>query len=116
MKTFGKLLRKLRMESCRSIGELARHLKVSTVYVSDVERGVRAPLTTDRIRETALFLGIDPLELLMAAAHEKKVFEFDLTGASQMEFRALSGMARGGMTDEKWEEILRIVEEEHSDD
>src|SRR5580700_8545048 len=57
---FGNLLRKLRIESGRSIGEVARHLEVSTVYISDVERGVRAPLTAERILRAAQFLGVKP--------------------------------------------------------
>src|ERR1035438_1988228 len=109
---FGKLLRKLRIEAARSIGEVARHLEVSTVYVSDVERGVRAPFTTERIKQAARFLGGKPGQLLVAAALQKKVFEFDISGATPAELRALSGMARGGVTDEQWEEILGILGEE----
>jgi transcriptional regulator with XRE-family HTH domain len=52
-KPFGRLLRELRIEAGRSIGEVARHLDVSTVYISDVERSVRAPLTAERIRQVA---------------------------------------------------------------
>jgi len=109
---FGKLLRKLRIGAGRSIGEVARHLEVSTVYVSDVERGVRSPFTAERIRQAAQFLGVPPGQLLIAAALQKKVFEFDVSGATPTELRALSGMARGGVSDEQWEEILGILGEE----
>jgi transcriptional regulator with XRE-family HTH domain len=109
---FGKLLRKLRIEAGRSIGEVARHLDVSTVYVSDVERGVRAPLTAERIRQVAEFLGVKSGQLLVTAAMQKKVFEFDVSGATPTELRALSGMARGGVTEQQWEEILGILGEE----
>jgi transcriptional regulator with XRE-family HTH domain len=106
---FGKLLRKLRIEAGRSIGEVARHLDVSTVYVSDVERGVRAPFTAERILQTAQFLGVKAGQLLIAAALQKKVFEFDVSGATPAELHALSGMARGGVTERQWEEILEIL-------
>ena len=109
---FGRLLRKLRIEAGRSIGEVARHLGVSTVYVSDVERGVRAPLTSERTRQVAQFLDVKPGELLVTAALQKKVFEFDVSGATPTELRALSGMARGGITERQWEEILEILGEE----
>jgi transcriptional regulator with XRE-family HTH domain len=109
---FGRLLRKLRIEAGRSIGEVARHLGVSTVYVSDVERGVRAPLTSERIRQVAQFLNVKPAQLLISAALQKQVFEFDVSGATPAELRALSGMARGGVTDHQWEEILRVLGEE----
>jgi len=109
---FGRLLRKLRIEAGRSIGEVARHLDVSTVYISDVERGVRAPLTPERILQGAQFLGVKPGQLLIAAALQKKVFEFDISGATSAELRALSGMARGGVTEEQWEGILGILGEE----
>lgn len=109
---FGKLLRKLRIASGRSIGEVARHLQVSTVYVSDVERGVRAPLTSERIRTVAPFLGASPGELLVTASVQKRVFEFDVSDATPMELRALSGMARGGVSEQQWEEILGILGEE----
>jgi hypothetical protein len=57
-------------------------------------------------------LDVKPGELLVTAALQKKVFEFDVSGATPTQLRALSGMARGGVKEEKWEEILEILGEE----
>ena len=46
---FGPLLRSLRVEANVSLGELARHLSFSVPYLSDVERGTKNPLSTDKI-------------------------------------------------------------------
>ena len=64
---FGEVLRQLRREAELTLGDLARLLDVSTVYVSDVERGNRKPFTRVRILKIADFLGKDPNELLKAA-------------------------------------------------
>ena len=74
--------------------------------------GFRAPLTAERIRQVAEFLGVKSGQLLVTAAMQKKVFEFDVSGATPTELRALSGMARGGVTEQQWEEILGILGEE----
>lgn len=72
---FGPLLRGLRSKAGKTMADVAEHLGVSVAYISDVERGNRAPLTNDRIIAVADFLGIDRSDLLKAAAADKGNFE-----------------------------------------
>ena len=44
---FGDLLRKLRRKANRTLGDVARVLGFSVVYMSDVERGNRKPLNAE---------------------------------------------------------------------
>ena len=57
---FGDLLRKLRRKADKTLGDVARLLGVSVVYVSDVERGNRKPFSNERIVLIARFLGESP--------------------------------------------------------
>ena len=75
---FGKLLRSLRVAAGVSMGALGRHLGVSVTYLSDVERGTRAPLTQERIELAGPFLKLDKpklLKLLEVAAEGRGFFE-----------------------------------------
>ena len=92
------------------MSDIADLLGVSIVYLSDIERGNRAPLSEPRIRQVAAYLGVDPGELLMAAAQARGVLELDVSNASAPKLTALAGMARGGITDDQWLEIIEVIE------
>lgn len=62
--TFGDTLRKLREARSLSLGELARAMGVTTVYLSRVELGKSTPLTFARTVEAARQLGVEPAVLL----------------------------------------------------
>ena len=106
---FGRLLREYRKRADKTLGQVARKLGVSVVYVSDVERGNRAPFLTPRIVTMARFLQASPVRLLQAAAKERGFFEFDVSSASPKALEALSGLARRDVTDDQWEEIVKIL-------
>lgn len=118
MSAFGRLLRKLRTNANKSMGEVARYLEVSVVYVSDVEHGRRAPLVPEKIVKVAEFLETDPSPLLRAAAEVRGAFELpaDKTmsstalevGASLM--RAWSSLEQGQL--EAIAEVLRVKAKE----
>lgn len=108
---FGELLRKLRMDANRSLGELARHLGVSVVYLSDVERGRRAPLAFPKIIETATFLNVRPLPLFKAAAQHRGSFDLDVTDYPDSAFELLSSLARGKRSDEIYHQLLQALEQ-----
>ncbi len=111
---FGTLLRELRTRSKKSMGEIARHLKVSVSYVSDVEHGHRAPFTAQRIREVADFLAIDPTPLFEAAAQSRGVIELSAVGASPSALSVGAALARGwpGLSEEDLAQIRTIVEKQ----
>jgi transcriptional regulator with XRE-family HTH domain len=112
---FGEVLRRLRRESGKTLGEVARLLGVSAVYVSDVERGNRKPFTRGRILEIADFLGKDPKELLKASDRERGVIEYDITDANSLAAEVVgglvTGLARGGISRKQLREIQEIMKE-----
>jgi len=112
---FGNLLRKLRREADKTLGDVARLLGVSVVYVSDVERGNRKPLNNERIVRVANFLGEDPAALIEAADWERGFIDYDIRKARPLEADVVgglvAGLARGGVTDEQLQNIKSILKE-----
>ena len=107
---FGELLRKLRRKANKTQGDVARLLKISVVYLSDVERGNRKPFSKDRILAIAENLEADPTELMEAADRERGFIEYDIRKARPLEADVVgglvSGLARGGVTDDQ----LRLIQ------
>ena len=112
---FGDILRSARQKAQRTLGDIARLLDVSVVYVSDVERGNRRPFSNERILKIAAFLKTDPAPLITAAGVEKGVIEYDIPKGNPLEARVVgdlvSGLARGGVTEDQLEKIRDILKE-----
>jgi len=112
---FGEALRRARHSAEKTLGDVAALLGVSVVYVSDVERGNRRPFNNERIIKVAKFVKVDPAPLIAAAAAERGVIEYDITNAKPLEAAVVrdlvSGLARGGFTDDQLEKIKRILED-----
>lgn len=62
--SFGATLRQLREARALSLGDLARSMGVTTVYLSRVELGKSTPLTFARTVEAAQQLAVEPAVLL----------------------------------------------------
>lgn len=112
---FGDALRRNRHDAEKTLGDVAELLGVSVVYVSDVERGNRGPFSNERIIKVAELVNTDPAPLIAAAAAERGVFEYDIANAKPLEAAVVrdlvSGLARGGFTDEQLEQIKKILED-----
>ena len=112
---FGDALRRTRQKAKRTLGDVARLLDVSVVYVSDVERSNRRPFSNERILKIAGFLEADPAPLIAAADIEKGVIEYDISKAKPLEARVVgdlvSGLARGGVTEDQLERIRTILKD-----
>lgn len=110
---FGDLLRKKRREAGKTLGDLHRLLGISVVYLSDVERGNRKPLSNDRILKIAEYFGQDATDLIEAADWERGVIEYDIKNARPLEADVVgglvSGLARGGISDEQLLTIQEIL-------
>ncbi|UAW08028.1 hypothetical protein [Myxococcus phage Mx4 ts27htf-1hrm-1] len=65
---FGMVLSNARERAGRSMADVARFLGVSVQYVSDVERGRRAPMVRRKLLDVARFLDVEPWRFLRAAA------------------------------------------------
>ena len=111
---FGDALRRTRQDAERTLGDVAKLLDISVVYVSDVERGNRRPFSNERILKVAKFLKTDPAPLITAADVERGVIEYDITKAKPLEATVVgdlvSGLARGGVTDDQLQKIKNILE------
>ena len=112
---FGDALRKTRHDAEKTLGDVAKLLDVSVVYVSDVERGNRRPFNNERILKIAKFVKADPAPLIAAANVERGIIEYDITKAKPLEVAVVgglvSGLARGGVTDDQLQEIKRILQD-----
>lgn len=111
---FGTLLRDARRRADRTLEEVAAVLEVSIAYLSDVERGNRPPFTRERLLKLAEFLNVSIVRLIVAAAQQRGIFTMPIPpNPSLAEKTVLSGLARGGITPEQWEEMAKILGEEH---
>ena len=112
---FGDTLRRTRQSAEKTLGNVAKMLGVSVVYVSDVERGNRRPFGNERILKIADYLKTDPVPLISAADFEKGVIEYDISKSNQLEAEVVgdlvSGLARGGVTEDQLEKIRFILKD-----
>ena len=110
-RTFGAMLRRERERAKVTMGHLARELKVSTPYLSGVEKGSRKPLGPERIMTVGRVLGIDPDGLLKAAATERDEIRLPV-GESQQAVKVGAALMRGwpSLTDEQLEKMYQILE------
>lgn len=56
---------------------LARRLDLSPTYLSQIETGKLPPLSAEHIRDAAVFIGCDAIELLRAAMDDRWTVELD---------------------------------------
>lgn len=117
---FGEALRRARREAGKRLSDVADLLHVSVVYVSDVERSNRRPFNNDRILKVARHLNTDAAPLIAAADQERGFIEYDITKARPLEADVVgglvSGLARGGVTDEELRKIKKILHKDGNDD
>ena len=114
--SFGEVLRTMRTQAKRSLGELARHLDLSVVYVSDIERDRRSPLSLNKILLASEFLGSSPDLLLRAAAQSRGTFDLDVRDYPAVALELLSGLAKGRQRDEIYQQMLEILKKEDRED
>ena len=107
---FGDMLRRFREDAEITLGALARHLEVSTPYLSAVERGRKAPLAADKILEAAKFIGANAKELFEAAAQYSSRLTLETENLSAK--RAGAALARSWkvMTPDDYERIVEFAE------
>ena len=80
-KSFGEVLHLLRDKKDVTLRELARKINVSAPFLSDVEKGRRAPLTAERLEAVVSALNLDKAEereLYDAAGRQRKTIAPDL--------------------------------------
>lgn len=111
---FYDLFRAERKRSGRSMGAVARHIHVSITFLSDVERGVRPPLSPERIRRAAEYMGSNDATLtalLRAAQAAANAIELPLP-SSERGREAGAALQRGwaSFDDETFERIMGVID------
>lgn len=113
---FGRKLRDERERANITMTVLAQHLEISIPYLSDIERGNRAPLDPAKIRLAAKVLAIDPNELLREAAISRGVFELDANlPTKHREVGAMLMRGWADLTDEELNAIAAVLNRRHGD-
>lgn len=112
---FGEILKKLRISKGVSLRKLADMINVSATYLSDVERGLRKPLSSDHLDKIAEILNLcgRERELLFdcAAKDRGEAVASDVVlyaGSVKSVSVALRKARELNFGDEEW---LRIIEE-----
>lgn len=98
------------------MGAVARHIDVSITFLSDVERGVRPPLSPERIRRAAEFMGSNDATLtalLRAAQADANAIELPLP-SSERGREAGAALQRGwaSFDDETFERIMGVIDKD----
>lgn len=95
-KTFGKVLRDLRVAADKSMGEVARALGISTVYYSEVENEKKPPFPQGKVdfQVLARFLSTNQDELEKAAVSERQKVELVLDKANADKIKMATVLAR----------------------
>lgn len=111
-KLFGASLRDIRLRAGKSMGDVARHLDVSTPFIADVEHGRRAPLSVERIERLAPLLGITDIEPLLVAAMQSRRAIAVARPRSTKGQEALAALQRRAdhLPDETWDAIRELLE------
>lgn len=112
-RAFGERLRELRKRAGKTLGDVADVLGVSVVYVSDVERGNRAPLRPDLVDKVADALGADAAELHRLAAEVRGAFELPTERMPERAREFVAGLARGDQyPDDFWEQVMSMAKKQ----
>lgn len=108
---FGALLREERKRAGRTMADVADLLGLSIVYISDIERGKRAPLDPARVVRVAELLQVGAGPLLSAAARSRGAFELATASVTPMHIEAGAMLMRGWetLTEEDLKSIGDIV-------
>ncbi len=111
MTHFGRYLRELRERTGMRIKDLAKKMKWTAVYISDIELGRRNPPSPEKIREIASILGTNPDKLLDMADKERKkvVLDLDEESPGRMEVALMLARSWDGLTDDEIEQMKTIL-------
>lgn len=111
--TFGSYLKKLRTENGMTQEEIAKLLDISIAYVSDVERGSRAPFCDRDCRKLAKEFGVNQDEFLEIAHKSRPNYVLDGRNVSDTKrtLGARLGEAWDDLDDRKANAILAILAE-----
>lgn len=109
---FGELFRQERKRSGKRLGDVATAIGVSVTFLSDVERGTRPPLSTDRIKAAATVMGTEMptyMMMLRAAARQQGSFALPVPDSEEGQAAAAALQRLWPGNDDLYREILDMV-------
>ena len=108
---YGQLLRKIRETKGMCLKDIAEVLHCSVAYVSDVERGTRAPFSDADARKIAKFLAHNEEDMLYAAHRSKSRFVLDAKNASEVKKNLGARLIESweSMTDETAKKVIVTI-------
>lgn len=110
---FGKLLRVHRAQSQLSLRELAKLLGVSHAYLSEVEHGVRGPVTRERWPDLLRVLPTLTKQELLIAERLSRPLVLDLASVDaayiQLVFAVIDAVKKRQLTRAQVAQILEIL-------
>lgn len=110
METFGSQLRSARKKAGLKASDLASALDVSRPYITNVEKGLKAPLTHERLYQLE-FTGIETAQLHKAAAAQRGHVRLELDGdALQLDIASRIAHLWPTLTDEDLERIAKALD------
>lgn len=110
MGKFGRLIKKIRISSDKTLREVAEVLEVGVSYLSDVEQGRRKPFTPDLIGRFAGFVGADEDELRQLAMKERRQIEIPVNKGEQVNVLAYS-LARADTSDFEDSDVAKTMDD-----
>lgn len=114
---FGRRLRSEREKAKVTLTKLAEHLGISIPYLSDIERGNRAPFDNAKILAAADLLNIHSKELLREAAVSRGVIELNANvPPKQREVAAMLMRGWNDLTDDQLNKIESALHRTGEDD
>lgn len=110
--TYGEYLRRIRTERGLRLKDVAEEVKCTVAYVSDIERGTRAPFCDEDVVKVAKFLKVDPQDMLDVAHRSKNRFVLEGKSLSpdKRELAARLVDAWDTMDDDTAREIIAVIE------
>ena len=116
MTPFGQFLKRERLERKMTLGDLARKLKISTPYLSQIENGRRA-IPANFERKIAILFDLPQTqqnEVERLAALSRQSFEIDVRGANDNDRELAHDLALAftRLSPEGKAEIRRVIEGE----
>lgn len=112
---FGKVLRKLRIDSNKSLKDMADYMSVSSAFLSAVESG-KKKITGDIVEKSVSFFGGDQrlkAQLETAAWISATEYKFDVSDKNDITRETVAMFARNFavLPDERIREIKKLLEE-----
>lgn len=108
---FGEFVRSKRHERKLTLRDVAEQLGVSIPYLSDVERGLRGPLSGSHLGTLAKALDLPLWELEVAASVHRGVIELETGEETGLRHKAAVSLARAwrGLSEGQLRRIMELT-------